>query len=97
MAEAYSTYGWVLYRLNHLPEADMALRHAAELSGGTLTPDTAYYMAQIAYDGGKKDDAKQLVTLILKSDRPFSMRPNAEELKSKIDTAEAKEKSEKGK
>jgi Tfp pilus assembly protein PilF len=91
-AEAASTYGWVLYRLGRLPEADLAMRHAAELSSGTLAPDTAYYMAQIAYDLGKKDNAKQLVNAILRSDRTFSMRPEAQQLKTKIDKEESSEK-----
>ncbi len=94
-AEAASTYGWGLYRLGRLPEADLAMRHAAELSRGALTPDTAYYMAQIAYDLGKKDDAKQLLKLILSGDRPFSMRPEAEKLKSKIDREESNDKGSK--
>ncbi len=96
LAEAYSTYGWVLYHVGRLPLADRALFRAAQLSGGKSTPDTTYYMAQVADDMGRKEDAKQLVILCLKSERPFSMRPNAEKLKSMIDREESEDKAGRG-
>jgi len=81
MVEAASTYGWVLYRLGKADEAEQALRTAA--SSGSLTPDTAYYLAQVFSDHkelARKKEAKAMLMAILKEKRPFSMRPEAEKL-----------------
>jgi hypothetical protein len=52
-------------------------------SSGNLTPDTAYYMAQVQYDGGHKEIAKNLLEAALKT-LSFSMRPEAQALLDKI-------------
>ena len=44
-SEAFSTYGWVLYKLEKYDDAEKALR--AAVSGGSFTPDTAYYLARV--------------------------------------------------
>jgi Tfp pilus assembly protein PilF len=82
--DAYSTYGWVLYRNGKVDEAAQALKNATDLSSGNLTPDTAFYLAQVFYDRGKKAEARTLLETILKGERPFSMRPEAQELMDKL-------------
>ena len=78
VAEAGSTFGWILYKLGKINEAEQVLRQT--ISGGSLSPDTAYYIAQVSADRGQKDQAKALLESALKTKRPFSMRPDAEAL-----------------
>ncbi len=78
VAEAWSTYGWVLYRLGRLNEADQALGRAA--SSGQLSPDTAFYIARVMVDRGQTDRAKELLKQALQTKRPFSKRQEAEAL-----------------
>lgn len=89
-ADAASTLGWVLYKAGDLDRAELALRQAA--STGNLSADTAYYMAQISYDRGRKDDAKILLDAVLKGTRPFSMRPEAAALLEKLKSEPAPKK-----
>jgi tetratricopeptide (TPR) repeat protein len=77
-AEALSTYGWVLYKLGQVDEAERALRAAA--GAGRLAPDTAYYMAVVANAKGRKDEAVQLLQAATKADGPFANRNEAQEL-----------------
>jgi len=77
-AEAASTLGWVLYKLDRIDEAERVLRQAA--AGGNLSADTAYYIARISADRGRKDEAKQLLEQALETKRPFSQRKEAEAL-----------------
>lgn len=81
-AEAASTYGWVLYKAGQLDQAEQALRQAAQ--SGNISSDTAYYLAQVSFDRGRKDDAKQLLQAALKNERPFSKRQEAEALLKKL-------------
>ncbi|MCS7305602.1 MAG: tetratricopeptide repeat protein [Thermoguttaceae bacterium] len=78
VAEAWSTYGWVLYRLGRLNEADQALGRAA--ATGQLSPDTAFYIARVMVDRGQTDRAKELLKQALQTKRPFSKRQEAEAL-----------------
>ena len=90
-SEALSTLGWVFFRLGRLNDAEEWLKRAAAASGGNLKPDTAYYYAQVAYDLGRKDEAKKLLDDVLKTDRPmFSMRQEARDLLEKINKEAAK-------
>jgi tetratricopeptide (TPR) repeat protein len=95
--EAAATLGWALYRAGMLDRAEQALRQAA--SAGNLSPDAAYYLAQVGYDRGNKRDkevAKTLLEAALKSPS-FSMRPEAQTLLDKIKAeppAKDKEKSQ---
>jgi tetratricopeptide (TPR) repeat protein len=81
-AEAASTYGWVLYKLGRFDEAEKALN--AAISGGTAAPDTAYYIACLAYDRGRESQAKEWLEIALKSNGPFANRQDAEELLAKL-------------
>ena len=42
--EAASTYGWVLFKLGRLDDAEKWLQ--AAVSSGSVMPDTAYYYAR---------------------------------------------------
>ncbi len=80
-AEAMSTYGWVLYQNNKLPEAERALRQAA--SSGGLSADTAYYVAQVMAESNRenaKAGAIQLLESSITTKRPFSKREEAQKL-----------------
>ena len=58
----------------------------SRFSGGNTKEDYVYYAARMAYDGGRKDEAEKELDALLKSERPFMMRPEAKELKNKLDT-----------
>jgi len=101
--EALSTYGWVLYSIGrnekgdrnpNLDAAEQALRQAA--SSGNISSDTAYYLAQVLFEKGNKDDARQLLEAALKSERPFSRRDDAQKLLNKIGAKEKTSEKDKG-
>jgi Tfp pilus assembly protein PilF len=80
-AEAFSTLGWVYYKLGRLDEAEQSLQTA--ISGGTLSPDTAFYLAKVLVDRDKpegKKAAKQLLEAAVKTKALFSMRKDAQAL-----------------
>ncbi len=79
MADAYSTYGWVLYKLGRLQDAEAALRRA--VSGGSLSAETAYYLACVLADRGQHDaDAIRLLQGALSTTAPFAQREDAKAL-----------------
>lgn len=80
--EAASTYGWVLYKMGKLDEAEKALQ--AAVSAGGLNADTAYYLARLYTDKGREDQAKQLLEIALKSTGPFLMKKEAKELAEQL-------------
>lgn len=80
-SEALSTYGWVLFKLGRLEDAEKALRLA--VSGGTFSADTAYYLARVLIERGRGADvrdARQLLESALASIGPFSQRQEAKTL-----------------
>lgn len=80
--EAASTYGWVLYKMGKLDEAEKALQ--AAVSAGGLNADTAYYLARLCVDKGREDQAKQLLEIALKSTGPFLMKKEALQLSEQL-------------
>ncbi|MGD0381876.1 MAG: tetratricopeptide repeat protein [Thermoguttaceae bacterium] len=82
--EAASTYGWVLYKLGQLDEADKALT-AAVSTGQSFTPDTAYYMAVVASEKNRKEEAKTLLKAAAKSTSPFTMKQEATALLEQLE------------
>jgi Tfp pilus assembly protein PilF len=84
-AEAYSTMGWILYHLGQRDEADKALRTAA--SSGTVSPDTAYYLARIEIDRDRKTEARVILESAVKSTGLFLFRKEAEDLLDQLATA----------
>jgi tetratricopeptide (TPR) repeat protein len=82
--EAASTYGWVLYKLGQLDEADKALS-AAVSTGQSFSPDTAYYMAVVANEKNRKEEAKTLLKAAAKSTSPFTMKQEAAALLEQLE------------
>jgi tetratricopeptide (TPR) repeat protein len=89
-AEAASTYGWVLYRLGRLDEAEKYLQAAA--STGQPSPDTFYYLARLYVDRAREAAAKQCLEIALKNTGPFSMRQEAVAMLEKLKAAAPSEK-----
>ena len=83
--EVYATYGWVLYKLGRLRDAEEALQKA--VSGGKLTPETAYYLANVLADSGRGEDAIRFLQLALKTTAPFAQREDAQELLDQLQAA----------
>ncbi len=77
-AEAASTFGWVLYKAGKLKEADQVLGRLAQ--AGRVSEDTAYYIARVSAEVGRKEQAVTLLQQAVASKRPFSMRQEAEAL-----------------
>ena len=73
-----STYGWVLYRLGRLEDAEKTLSPLC--SDENVTIDTAYYMARVWVDRGHKAEAKKLLEVALKHTRVAMFQREAEEL-----------------
>jgi tetratricopeptide (TPR) repeat protein len=83
--EALSTLGWVYFRDGEFDKARLALNQAVKVTGGNLNnADTTTYLAHVLYHQGQRYQAKKLLDNILKGDRPFSMRPEAEKLYEKV-------------
>jgi Tfp pilus assembly protein PilF len=78
VAEAVSTYGWVLYKLGRLDEAEQAFRAVA--TSGNVTADTKFYVARLSVDRGREAEAKQLLESALKMKGPFLQRQEAQSL-----------------
>jgi cellulose synthase operon protein C len=76
--EAASTYGWVLYKLNRVEDAEKALVAAAPAASTDL--DVAYVIARVSVDRGRKAEAKQLLETALKLTAPALFRQEAEDL-----------------
>ena len=63
--QSLSTYGWVLYRLGRRDAAEQVLTSVAQ--AGPMSPDLAYYLAQVYSERDRKTDAKNLLEAALKS------------------------------
>jgi tetratricopeptide (TPR) repeat protein len=84
--EAASTLSWIYYRLEKYDLARAAMDAVIKATGGNIAnPDTATYLAHILYHddnghNGLKYKAKQILDTIIKSGKPFSMKPEAQKL-----------------
>jgi tetratricopeptide (TPR) repeat protein len=83
--EAATTFGWVLYQLGRLNEAEQALQAAAQ--SGSLSPDAAYYIARIWFEKQKLEEAQKLLESALEPDVPMVHRKAATQL---LDTLKKK-------
>ena len=85
-ADVLSTLGWVYFRCNHMDQAGMALDGAIKALGGNVlaNPDTATYVAHVLYHKDQKYQAKQILENVLKNERPFSMKKEAQTLYEKV-------------
>jgi tetratricopeptide (TPR) repeat protein len=82
--EASSTLAWVHFRRGEIDRAGMAIDRAVKAAGGTMSPDMATYQAHILHHRGRDQEAKAVLEDILRSDRPFAMRPEAQKLFEKV-------------
>lgn len=80
--EALSTLGWVYYKLERLDEAERALTTAA--SGGTMTAETAYYLAHVMSDRGRFDNARALLKAAVDAPGNFPHRKDAQDWLERI-------------
>ncbi len=78
--DALSTLGWVYFKRGEWDQAGLALDQAIKAAGGINNPDTATYAAYILHHRERDWEAKQLLEGLVKSNRPFSMRPEAQKL-----------------
>ena len=81
--ETFSTLGYVLYKNGAIDDSLKALQQSLQLSGGRMSPDTAYYLcaalkAKGAPEGIKQ--AKEILSKTLEATPTFNMRPEAEKL-----------------
>jgi tetratricopeptide (TPR) repeat protein len=81
-AEAASTLGWVYYRMGRLLEAERAL--GAVVQTGTLSADSAYYVARIIQDRGRTEEAVKLLETALQTTQPFAHRQDASNLLAQL-------------
>ncbi len=78
-AEALSTYGWVLYKIGRVEDADNTLRQAL-LASPQQDPDTVYYASKVASERGRVEEATKWLEAALKSTTPFTKRADAQAL-----------------
>jgi Tfp pilus assembly protein PilF len=83
-AEVAATYGWVLYKLGRLDDAERIFEVVRSRGQGRVSPDTAYYMARLELDRGREAQARQYLEEALKTTAPFTMRPEAQALMEKL-------------
>lgn len=86
--ETFSTLGYVLYKNGDLENSIKALDQSFQLSGGRLSPDTAYYLCAVLAATGVENNitrAKDVLTKTLDNVPTFMMRPEAEKLKAELD------------
>jgi tetratricopeptide (TPR) repeat protein len=68
--EAESTLGWVHYKLGNLDEAERYLRASA--APGVLSRDTAFFVAKLAFDRGKRDESLHFLRQAVENRGPFA-------------------------
>ena len=82
-SEAFSTAGWALYRLGRIDEAEANLRKSATMA--RTSPDAFYFLARIAMDRGRKDEAKMFLQVpAIKTQAPYFMRKEVEALQEEL-------------
>ncbi len=69
-SEAESTLGWAFYRIGKLDEAERHLR--AAIGRGTVSRDTAYYIAKLAFDRGERNESLAMLRKAVESSGPFA-------------------------
>lgn len=76
--EALSTLGRAFFRLKRYGESDQVFRQV--IASGSLSPDTAYYVAALCAATERKDDAKKYLQGAVKATGLFLERAEAEAL-----------------
>src|SRR5262249_43257183 len=93
--EAASTLSWVYFKTEKYDLASQVMDAVLKATNGQIqNPDTRTYLAKILYhnDNGRnqfKYQAKLALDPIIKSQRPFAMRPEAEDLWKLVKDVEA--------
>ena len=77
-AEAEATLGWIDYKLGKFDDAERLLRAAA--GHGKISRDTAYYLARLLYDRGRRSEARKLLREALESRGAFAYADEATRL-----------------
>ena len=86
-ADALSTLGWVHFRRGEFDQAGSALEQAVKAAGGLVTPRMATYAAHVLHQRQQDWAAKNILENLLKIDRPFSMKPEAQRLYERVKDA----------
>jgi tetratricopeptide (TPR) repeat protein len=81
-SEAVSTYGWVLYQLGAKSQAVQVLQSV--VNSRALSPDSAYYVAQILADRDRNIEAAQILEDALEQTQPFASRSKAADLLASV-------------
>jgi Tfp pilus assembly protein PilF len=76
--EALATLGWTLYKAGQVDQAEQVLGRV--FATGNISAATAYYMARIAVQRGRTDQAKRLLQSALDTSGNFAKRDEAEAL-----------------
>jgi len=84
-AEAASTYGWILFRSGKVELAERALTTA--LSAGSVSADTAFYLASVYASTDRPEEAKRFLKAALESKRPFTKKDDAKLLLERLERA----------
>ena len=74
-SEYLGTLGWVLYKAGQIEQAANVLQQSA--ASGQLSAVSAYYLARIAVQAEKVEDAKQLLNAAIQNGTPFAKRREA--------------------
>jgi tetratricopeptide (TPR) repeat protein len=82
--EAAVTLAWVLSRMKQDASAMRAIEQVLKSGDGQISSDSAYHAAQILYNQGMTERARQLLESSLEADPVFTNRAVAEQLLTKI-------------
>jgi len=77
-SEAMATFGWVLYKLGQLDQAERVLGNL--IASGNISASTAYYYARVAVQRGRNAEAKRFLEGAVKTRGQFAKRKDAEAL-----------------
>lgn len=80
--EAAATLGWVLFRLGRIDEAERVFGQVA--LAADLSPNAAYYIARLAAQRGRNEQAKRMLEIALEANAYFAKRPDAEAMLTKL-------------
>jgi tetratricopeptide (TPR) repeat protein len=82
-AEAYAIYGYTLLKNDRLADAEKAVMTAASL--GSLTPDSAYFLARVLNQKERIEEAHKVLKDALASQAAFVYRSDAQALFNDLD------------
>jgi len=82
-SEAAATLFWINHRLGRQAEAARGL--TAVTSGGTLSPESSYFVGVFLKDQGRTAEARTLLEKAVATEQPFSYRSAARKLLAELD------------